>query len=375
MVVGIIGAGPAGCFLGSKLKWDDSVIFERKRENGIPVQCTGIVTGAAHKILKDIPEEAIVSRIHSFRLRAPNLSFIDINLSKEDLILDRNAFDKYLAQKASDSGAQIRFSHQLKGWNVKKSSDHITSHNPEGRYFRLAFSNGKSEDIDLIVGADGPYSAVARIAGLSDARDVLPGFQARVKTRNPAQNFESGITEVLLGVGAVAWIVPESKSVARIGVVGSKGKERETALEYRELISKYIVLEDQSGPIPLYDPGQRIQQGAIALIGDAAGQVKATTYGGGIYGLNAAPMLGESWPWYDKRIRQEFGKELWISLRMRKAMNKFSKEDYDSLVRIFSAEKNKRVLAGTDRNYPSAIPLKPALREPRLWKYGLKALL
>ena len=28
-MIGIIGAGPAGCFLGSKLAWDKSIIFDK----------------------------------------------------------------------------------------------------------------------------------------------------------------------------------------------------------------------------------------------------------------------------------------------------------------------------------------------------------
>ena len=74
----------------------------------------------------------------------------------------------------------------------------------------------------------------------------------------------------------------------------------------------------------MYNPKQVMQKDNIALIGDAATQVKATTYGGIIYGLISAMYIGERWDDYEKRFRSKLGKDLWVSLKMRNVLNKFS---------------------------------------------------
>jgi len=354
MVVGIIGAGPAGCFLGSKIKWDEAVIFEKKKEIGRPIQCTGIVTESVYRLLDKLPSDIIKNYIDTFRIRSLDGKSIDIKLDKKNIIMDRAGFDKHIAELALSNGAKIKKGYELIGW---KGNDKLS----------LKFKNGENFDVDYLVGADGPNSFVAKNAGIYGKREILIGKQVRVKSK---EKFETNVTDVFFGMGEFAWVVPESEKIARVGIIGENTKELND--NYKKLIKNYEILEDQSGIIPMYNPKQVMQKNNIALIGDAATQVKATTYGGIIYGLIAGSYIAEEWDNYEKKFKNKLGKDLWVSLKMRNVMNKLSEEECNDIIKIFEKDENKAILSKEDRNFPTKLVLKLLMKETRLWKYGFK---
>ena len=89
------------------------------------------------------------------------------------------------------------------------------------------------------------------------------------------------------------------------------------------------------------------------LIGDAATQVKATTYGGIIYGLIAAQYLAETPESYEQRMGEKLGRDLWLSLQMRELMNAMTDDQADELLRIFQRDRNKQIITRHDRDFPS----------------------
>jgi|GEM_PF-364547 len=372
MTVGIIGAGPAGTFLGSKLRWDKPIVFEKKENVGCPIQCTGIVTDSIYRVMDSLPESIIKNYVDTFRIRSPDGKTLDIKLDKQNIILDRCGFDRHIAKLCTDAGTEIRTKHEFKGYTVKTDPSKKSSENKKGEYLRVAFGNGKFEDVDYLVGADGPFSPVAKAAGIYGNREILTGWQSRVQVKKKEQQFDPHVTEVLFGLGEFAWIVPESKTVARIGIIGKNTPKQNIKTEFDKLVAPYKHLENQSGWIPMYNPKQVMQQGRVALIGDAATQVKATTYGGIIYGLISGTYIAEGWQGYEDKFRAKLGKDLWISNKMREVMNKLSEKDCNELVQIFEKEENKSILANSDRNFPSQFIVKLLLKETKLWKYGFK---
>jgi flavin-dependent dehydrogenase len=114
----------------------------------------------------------------------------------------------------------------------------------------------------------------------------------------------------------------------------------------------------------------------VYLVGDAAGQVKATTGGGIIQAMTAAQALADSIinkKNYELEWRKRLGKDLWIHLQMRKIMDKFNDKDWQYLIRLFSKKRNKAILEKYDRDYPSRFVFKLLLSEPR-FLYFIKHL-
>jgi flavin-dependent dehydrogenase len=216
-------------------------IFEDHDEIGVPVSCTGILTDSVAKVLGDIPEDLVVSRIHRFKLVARGGKSMYVNLDKVNMILDRAAFDRNLLRRAQKNGAALHLGERFIGYTRR------------GTVYEVQTNRGHYE-AEMIVGADGPFSAVARAAGLYRRRAFVTGWQARC--RRPG--LEPGVTEIRLNLGEFSWIVPEDGSIARVGVIGPDGPALRR--DYETLLGSSQVIEDQSGMIPVHDPGQRLRK-------------------------------------------------------------------------------------------------------------------
>ncbi|MFH0752472.1 MAG: NAD(P)/FAD-dependent oxidoreductase [archaeon] len=349
-MISIIGAGPVGSHAAYLLarKGYDVHVYEEHTKIGRPVQCTGIVTSEIAKIV-DVKKEFLVNTVNLARIYSPNGKFIEVKLSKPNLIIDREKFDKYLAAKAKKAGAKIHLGKKFEGIRNGK-----------------IMVSGEEIKTDYLIGADGPNSLVSKSICDSKGKKVV-GIQARVKKK-----IDPNVVEFWLGLGEFAWLVPESNSVARVGLADSRNVKE----QFEKLLKKVggKVLEKQGGIIPIYDSARRIQKGRVMTIGDAAGQVKATTYGGLVPGLIAATELGKSIDNYENNCNKRLKKELWLGMMMRKVLNKFSNEDYNQLVGYFTQNKIKKVLEEEDRDFPSRFLFKIIMKEPRLLKFATKLI-
>jgi flavin-dependent dehydrogenase len=347
----IIGAGPAGSYYASKVG-ASARLFEEHKKVGNPVACTGILTESIKRVT-DFPKELIVSHIDQFKIIAPDGKATYIDLKKRNYVLDRAGFDQHLYQRAVDAGAKIHLGERFEGYKKTNTG------------YRIKTSKG-CYDTSMIVGADGPRSSVARAAGMYGKRTFIKGWQARC--RYP--KLELGVTEIHLGLGEFSWVVPEDEHIARVGVIGDDTPRLRQ--DYAKLLGASKILEDQSGTIPLYNPKQQLRKPKenIFLLGDAATQVKATTYGGIIYGMIAGGYLGEDKETYESRFNQKLGKDLWISLKMREYMNAMDEEQSNRLIEIFQKKNNMEILAKNDRDFPSKFIVQLLMKETKLWKLG-----
>jgi flavin-dependent dehydrogenase len=239
-MIAVIGAGPAGCYYASLVKGEEVHLFEEDPEVGRPVACTGILTDSVHRVIGELPPSLIVSRIHAFKLAAPGGRSMMVDLDKVNTIVDRGAFDRWLLEKALVNGARLHLGERFTGYERL------------GDGYRVITTRG-SYGARCIVGADGPFSAVARAAGIYGERTFVMGRQARCRF----PGLVPGITEIRLTLGEFSWIVPEDASVARVGVIG-----RDTPAllrDYETLVGDAAMIEDQSGLIPVYNPGQKVE--------------------------------------------------------------------------------------------------------------------
>lgn len=337
-MVKIIGAGPAGCYLGYLLAKEGKQvdIYEEHKEIGYPIQCTGILTSSIENIIK-IPEEIIVNKVTKFNIIYKNKNII-LNV-KPNLIIDRARFDQFLAEKAKQAGANIHLNSKY----ISNTKDKL-------------IINNESIPFNYLIGADGPSSKVSKNNNFKK-NNLTYGIQAIIEG-----DFDPEIANIYLNYGDFAWLVPISKTKARLGVVSKTPKKDFDALI--ETIKPKII-EYQAGTIPLFEKKQ-LQKDNIYLLGDAAAQIKTTTYGGIIHGLEAANDLAES-ILYDKPYRPKT-KELTISNLLRNKLNKFTEKDYEILFSYLN-EKTRSIIENNDRDYPSKLLLKLVIAQPKLLRF------
>jgi len=341
-MITVIGAGPVGSYSAYLLAKAglDVQIFEEHKSVGKPVQCTGITTKALGNFV-NLKKDFVINKTSHAKIHSKNNS---IKIPLEEIVLNRTKFDRYVANKAADAGAKIHFNHKYINGEIK------------GKF-------KKSTD-DILIGSDGPLSNVAKHYNLIGNRKFLHGMQARVK-------FESGnYFQTFFGdvcPGFFAWIVPESDTIARIGLASAK----DTKLYYSRFLKKLNikkVLEVQSGLIPIFCEKQKIFHKNVFLIGDSAAQVKATTGGGLVPGLHSAKVLANSiinGGNYEKMFHKSIGKELKLHKMIRDTLNKFNNRDYDNILELLKKQKIQNILSNYNRDYPSEFILNILVNEPR----------
>ena len=347
-MISIIGAGPAGCYLAYLLAKNGKKVqvFEEHGKIGKPVQCTGIVTSEFEDI-REPKKEFTINKTNKVRLSSISGKCIELELKKDNYILDRAKFDFYLAKKAEKAGAEFFPGAKF----IKGNKD-----------FFIIRQKDKEKKIknDILVGADGPLSAVAKSYGMHSKRKLAIGFQYRVCMDN--DNF----IEFYPGIGIYSWVVPEGKGVCRVGIADYLGRNVRKKLDFflrNKGIGRGKIIDCQAGLIPGYNAKIKFQKDDVFLVGDAAAQVKASTGGGIVPGLIAAKELAKTITMggsYKERIKK-LRKELLIHSIARHILDNFTKKDWDYLFKLFENKKNREILSTIEREKISML-LFPLLR-------------
>ncbi len=358
-MITIIGAGPAGSYLAYLLakKGKEVTLVEEHDKIGSPVQCTGIVTGSIEKFVK-LKNNVIAKRLSKVIVVSQNNK---TEAEVDEIVMWRNKFDEFMAEKAQDEGVKILVNHQFLGFNGRTSLKIRDKKN----------KNIKEIKSDFIIGADGPSSAVAKAANMNLTNNYYIGMQAKVKLNMDANAFETYFGKSFPNF--FGWVVPESEDTVRLGLGAIKNTKEYFYKFLEQRTGKKDILCWESGIIPIYNPKQIIQKDNVYLIGDAATQVKATTGGGIIPSLKAAGTLCDcilNNKDYNKEFKKRSGKELSLHLKIRNVLNKFSDKDYNYLLKLMNQEKIKKILKKYDRDTPIPLVLNLLLREPRFLFFG-----
>ena len=361
-MINIIGAGPAGNYSAYLLAkaGKEVKVFEEHNSIGEPVQCTGITTGLLKNVV-NLKKNIVLNEIKQARIYSPDKKFVEINFKEKNLIIDRKEFDIQLSEMALKEGAKYFLNRKFVG--LSGNSIDIKDK-----------KNGKRDKIeyDHLIGADGPLSAVAKSCGLFKKRKFWQGIQARVKMKN------DNVVEFYPYFGTYAWVVPENKEIVRIGLVGEDYANvlfKNFLFKFKKIEEKDVI-EYQGGLIPIYNPFVKTKKDTIYIVGDAAGQVKATTGGGVIQGLMCSKALCDSivnHKNYGVEWRKLVGKELYIHLKARKIMDKFKDKDWNKLIKIINSG-GKEILESEERDNISKLMFKLILKNPGL-VYFMKCML
>lgn len=360
MNVVIVGAGPSGSTVAYELAKDghNVRVFEEHPAIGRPIACTGIVTRALFDFVER-DDDYIINELEGVRITAPSGKTVDIPL--KEFVICRERFDTFLAKRAIKAGAEYHTRFKFRSLD-------------EGSKVARFSHKGKDVEVkyDILIGADGPFSAVARASGLLSRRKYYVGSQATVVGKFDPDWFLTFFGSC--APGFFAWAVPESAERVRAGVASQRHVHKYFDL-LREKFSGEIV-ERQAGPIPIFDGAKNVQKGSIYLVGDAAGVVKNTTGGGIITGMWSAKILADCLrnnKNYSRALRP-LRRELLLHWKLRNMLDKFSDYDYELLVDMMSKDSVKRILHKYPREYPSKFLWRLLLAQPRLIRFARFAI-
>ena len=334
MEIVIVGAGPAGCYTAQLLKsyGIKTRIIEEHREVGKPVRCAGLVGRQVFEnTLLPLSESSIINQINGalFFYRDDNFQ---IKRESVAYVIDREKFDKNLSQ-----GLEVECGKKL--IEIKQ----------EGPGYMLKTD---LEDIyaDLVIGADGPSSRVRRFInihknnGKDDKKDkkrdrvkLYVGIQYRIKLDKELTSPSIARVHLREGIPFFIWIIPEGDNIIRLGVI-SKNCRKDLEQFIEDFRIKGEIMEKLAG-IFLLGLTQNFYQN-IALVGDAACQVKPLTGGGIYYGLKSAELLAEcvregKLAEYDKRLKKKFGREIKFGLKGRQIYEKLNNNELEEIFLIF----------------------------------------
>ncbi len=368
----VVGAGPAGSTAAMYAAENGAsvLLLDKKREIGSPIQCAGFLPDASEvqallrdarlpDTLKNYPDSCVLQRIETQRIVPPNCNIKEFAV--KGTVLDRCRFDQFLAEQASRAGAKLMIKTRvtkIEGTTVETSG---------------VFGKHKIK-AKAIIGADGPNSLVAKSKGFAlkpESRETSVAIEYQVRN----VDIDSSALEMYFGKdlvpGGYAWIFPEGKDRANVGV-GIRSGMAEKGISAKEYLNRFmrdhplagpklkngIVMNVIAGIIPVSGAPERTATENTLIVGDAAGQIFATNGGGIPPAMIAGKVAGETaaefavgkcrLEEYDRRWRSQFGEALETSVQARQLMDGIMKSDtlMNAAFKLISPEQMKVMQCG-----------------------------
>ncbi|NLL62083.1 MAG: NAD(P)/FAD-dependent oxidoreductase [Candidatus Atribacteria bacterium] len=334
MRIVIVGAGPVGCFTARLLEQAGfhPILLEEHNEVGKPVQCAGIVSTDIIALMRPfISDGAIINTINNFSINTPWQESFSINKDGVAAILNREKFDTCLGE-----GLEIHL------------GETVTSIEQNTKGYLLRTAQGKEYETDILIGADGVDSIVReyflkRNNHKRESRNFelayYYGLQYQIRLKDSKQQLSPDTVQVFFDdtIPFFIWIVPENEYLLRLGVVADHGKKvLDEFIKEKGIEGK--IEEVITGKIPIGFISTSAD--GIALVGDAACQMKPLTGGGLSFGLRSAQILADcinegNLDRYDGRWKKQFGPEIRFGIRARKIYENLEEYQRAELFQIF----------------------------------------
>lgn len=338
----IIGAGIVGSYLGKLIGdckiWEQSPQLREK-------PCSALLSKTGLSSLDINFKESVLNEIRGAVFHSSHEEFTVEGKETKAYVLDRLKLQKTLASDAENAGCKIIYG---KKWN--------------------------NETDDYVIGTDGALSAVAKSCDIT--RKYIHTYQIEANTKT-----DSNVVHLYFdsfAPGFFAWSIPLDEKTARLGIGCKNGNPKQNFELFlkEQSIKIQNMRKEQSAFIPIFNPRQRTVFGNKVLVGDAAGQVKATTGGGIIFGCKCAKELARALRWSDVQIyeqmwRSKYEKDLKMHLRIRRFLDDVN---YDKFFRSLNENNAQELIAAHgDMDHPKGL-MKELLKKPRLWRYLPKFL-
>lgn len=348
----VVGAGPAGSMAAyAAAPFCDVVVLEKRAHIGVPKQCAeGTSEGIFKKLKIEVDPKWISRKIEFARLVSP--SGIKVDLKDERIkqlkfgyVLDRKKADKGLAERAARAGADMYLRTLYK--EGKRENNHV-----------IVKARQLDKDLTfrakIVIAADGIMSRVAKDFGINtllSLRHLESCCQYEMTGVEREDCIEMYFGNEIAPKG-YAWIFPKEKDTANVGIGILPTKAEHPARVYLDRFITQVglsgkIVEMNAGGVPVSGPVKHTYADNLLIVGDAAHMANPVS-GGGIHtALLSGKFAGETalkaieqgeytkkyLKPYEKLWKDDFGRELDLSLKGRFILEEFTDEDFDATAR------------------------------------------
>ncbi|MEM7027459.1 MAG: geranylgeranyl diphosphate reductase [Pseudomonadota bacterium] len=293
----VVGGGPAGATAATDLARQGHKVMLLDRDGRIK-PCGGAIPPI---LIEEfcIPDSLLVAKVNSARIVSPTNHEVDMPIDGGYVaMVDRDEYDEWLRQRASNAGAE-RITGQFRRLeNISADLVNVTYRDKQGEEFTV--------ETRFVIGADGARSEVGRQS--IEGAESVPYVAAYHEIVSSPENFNSQQIKFdparcdiyydgKYSPDFYAWVFPHGKCTS-IGV-GSANKGfslRAAVSELRKLtgMENNETIRKEGAPIPLkaisrWDNGKN-----IILAGDAAGVVAPASGEGIYYAMHSGRLVAEA---------------------------------------------------------------------------------
>lgn len=301
----VVGLGPGGASAAAEAARRGLRVMglDRKVVAGQPVQCAEFVPYMIGSDVANLGKSAV-------QPIAEMLTFVEEDIADRTpnfpgQMIDRATFDAQLVAEAEAAGAQIRLGARVLDISFEGA---------------CRLSSGETLKAAVVIGADGPRSAVGRAIGQVN-ETIIESRQLTTDLLNP-----HNATDIFLSTripGGYGWMFPKGK-FANIGL-GVAGEYRDRLKPELEALHARLAAEGRvgreihgytGGPIPaggMVEPKGRLGDVAVLLVGDAAGLTHPVTGAGIPSAVRSGQLAGEAaalWLDGDNEALEDYAEEL-----------------------------------------------------------------
>ncbi|MGB9979801.1 NAD(P)/FAD-dependent oxidoreductase [Methanobacterium sp.] len=347
------------------------LMIEKRQEIGVPLQCAEATSEETFETIGMKPSKRYVcSEIFGADLYSPDgTQFRMMPYGNErGFILDRKVFDKSLAIESAKAGTDIMIKTAVKDLIIRNGEVKGVIVKHLGKIMEI--------EADLVIGADGIESNIARMAGLKSAyglNDICSCVQYKMVGIDVESHYMQFYFGRKIAPGGYLWIFPSENGVTNVGIGIRSSKE--TAYQY---LHKFISnlggtpVELNVGGVPVSGNIKKTYTDGLMIVGDAAGHVDPITGGGIQLTAACAKIAGEVaaesiknedtsarfLKVYEKRWKDQVGGVINQSIKYRNVMDKLSDDEFNALARFL---KDRNIWAIPKREWFGLLKESPSL--------------